>query len=149
FQSESLARSVQSRFGGTVVNLPSAPEVVGGRFADLFVRQQALLLALLTPPLVAGALTAEKRAGTLPYLLLTDMDTRHIVLGKLAGRVGQVLLVLMGGWPLFALLAGFGGVAPLALLASFAALLPPLFGLAAGALLASVWCRQTRDAVLA
>src|SRR5205823_918271 len=58
-------------------------------------------------------------------------------------------LMLIGGVPLFALFAGFGGVEPFTMLIAFVALLMPLFALAAAALLASVLCRQTRDAVLA
>ncbi len=54
----------------------------------------------------------------------------------------------LAGLPLFALLAGFGGVEPVTLLAVAAALLMPLFALASATLLASVWCRQTRDAIL-
>jgi ABC-type transport system involved in multi-copper enzyme maturation permease subunit len=147
FQGEELQRS---RFGmGERVNRASGPEVVGGRFAEAYVRQQMLLLVLVTPAFVAGAVTDEKRRGTLQYLLLTDLETRHIVLGKLLGRVAQVALVGLGGLPLFALLAGFGGVEPLSLLAAGAVLVVPLFGLGAATLLASVWCRQTRDAVLA
>ena len=56
---------------------------------------------------------------------------------------------MLVGLPLFGLLAGFGGVTPVSLVFAVAVLVMPLFGLAAGTLLASVWCRQTRDAVLA
>jgi ABC-type transport system involved in multi-copper enzyme maturation permease subunit len=127
----------------------SAPAVVGGRFAEAFVVQQLLLLLLATPAFVAGAITDEKRRGTLAQLLTTDLDTRHILLGKLLGRTAQVLLLAVAGLPPFALLAGFAGVGPLSILLLGAALAAPLFALAAASVLASVWCRQTRDAVLA
>jgi ABC-type Na+ efflux pump permease subunit len=127
----------------------SAPEIVGQWFAQTFVSQQMLFLLLATPAFVAGAITDEKRRGTLQYLLTTDLETRHILVGKLLARLGQVALVGLAGLPLFALLAGFGGVRPLAVLASAAALLAPTFALASMTLLASVLCRQTRDAVLA
>jgi ABC-type transport system involved in multi-copper enzyme maturation permease subunit len=127
----------------------SATAVVGERFAEAFVVQQLLLLLLATPAFVAGAITDEKRRGTLPQLLTTDLDTRHILLGKLLGRTAQVLLLAVAGLPPFALLAGFAGVSPLTILVLVAALAAPLFALASGSVLASVWCRQTRDAVLA
>jgi ABC-type transport system involved in multi-copper enzyme maturation permease subunit len=127
----------------------SMPEVVGQWFAETFVVQQMILLALATPAFVAGAVTDEKRRGTLQYLLTTDLESRHILLGKLFARVAQVALVALAGLPLFALLAGFGGVEPATLLAIGIALVVPLFALASATLLASVWCRQTRDAVLA
>jgi ABC-type transport system involved in multi-copper enzyme maturation permease subunit len=129
-------------------NRVSAPEVVGSRFAEAFVSQQMILLALAVPAFVAGAVTDEKRRGTLQYLLVSGLESRHILLGKLLGRVAQVLLVALGGLPLFALLAGFGGVEPLTLLLTGLVLVVPLLALASAALLASVWCRQTRDAVL-
>jgi ABC-type transport system involved in multi-copper enzyme maturation permease subunit len=134
-----------------VLPLPraSAPAVVGGRFAEAFVVQQLLLLLLATPAFVAGAVTDEKRRGTLPQLLTTDLDTRHILLGKLLGRTAEVLLLAVAGLPPFALLAGFARVGPWAILLLIAALAPPLFALASASVLASVFCRQTRDAVLA
>ena len=113
----------------------SAPEIVGEWFAETFVIQQMLLLVLATPTLVAGAITDEKRRGTLQYLLTADLEARHILLGKLLARVGQLALVSAAGLPLFALLAGFGGVQPITLLALGVALAVPLFALASTALL--------------
>lgn len=143
-----LARIRMMTRGGETAAHASAPEVVGARFASLFVWQQAVLLFLITPVVTGSALIDEKREGTLQYLLLTEVETRHLVLGKLIGRTLQVLLLLMAGLPLFALLAGFGAVAPLTLVFVFASQLLPLFGMAALTLLVSVWCRQVRDAVL-
>jgi ABC-type Na+ efflux pump permease subunit len=130
-------------------NKTSAPEVIGERFAILFVRQQMILLLLITPAFVAGAITDEKRSGTLQYLLLTDLESRHIILGKILARLAQVGLVMLGGLPLFALLAGFGGIQPITILFAVAVLVMPLFGLASASLLTSVLFKQTRDAVLA
>ncbi len=127
----------------------SAPSVVGAWFCATFIPQQLLLLLLAVPALVGGAITDEKRRGTLIYLLTTDLDTRHILLGKLIGRMVQVLALMAAGLPLFALMAGYAGVHPLPLVLLALVLLPPLFGLASASLLASVLCRQTREAVLA
>jgi ABC-type transport system involved in multi-copper enzyme maturation permease subunit len=127
----------------------SAPEVVGAQFAENFFTQQFILLAIATPALVAGAVTDEKRRGTLQYLLLTEFDSRQLLLGKLLGRVAQVAVLALIGLPLFALLGGFGGVQPLTFLAFLVLSALEAFAIAAAALLASVWCRQTRDAVLA
>ncbi|MGL4551972.1 MAG: ABC transporter permease subunit [Gemmataceae bacterium] len=126
----------------------SAPEVVGARFSEAFVTQQVLLLLLLTPALMAGAIADEKRKGTLQHLLLTDIEARHLILGKLIGRLGQILQVMLAGLPLFALMAGFGGVSPVSLLFVAASLVLPLLGLSSLTMLASVSFRQTRDAVL-
>ena len=127
----------------------SAPEVIGSWFTSFFLYQQMILLLLATPALVAGAVADEKRRGTLQYLLLAGLDTRHILLGKLFGRIAQVGLLMSAGFPLYALFAGFSGVNPLTLLLTGVVLLMPMFALSAAALLASVFCRQTRDAVVA
>jgi ABC-type transport system involved in multi-copper enzyme maturation permease subunit len=151
YKVEEQSRLARRNVSGTTsfLDRASTPEIVGQWFAETFVAQQMILLVLATPAFVAGAITDEKRRGTLQYLLTTDLEARHILLGKLLGRVAQVALVSAAGLPLFALLAGFGGVQPATLLAVGIALLVPLFALASASLLASVWCRQTRDAVLA
>src|SRR5262245_53300271 len=65
----------------------SAPHRVGAWFSEMFVSQQFILLAIATPAIVAGAITDEKRRGTLQHLLLADLGTRELLLGKLFGRV--------------------------------------------------------------
>jgi ABC-type transport system involved in multi-copper enzyme maturation permease subunit len=134
---------------GNEFHFASSVSVIGGWFCETFILQQLILLLLAVPPLVAGAIADEKRRGTLIYLLTTDLDTRHILLGKLIGRMIQVLALMSAGLPLFALFAGFAGVYPLPLLLLLLVLIPPLFALAAASILASVVCRQTRDAVIA
>ncbi len=127
---------------------PSAPQIVGGRFAEAFVWQQLLLLVLAVPALVAGAVTDEKRRGTLLYLLSAGVDSRDILLGKLFGRMAIVLAVALTGLPLFALMGGLCGIDLLTIFLLGVQLLLSLFALASAALLASVLSRQTRDAVL-
>lgn len=146
---ESRRARVQVMTGNTAAYRPgSAPQIVGGWFAESYVFQQFVLLTLMIPALVAGAITEEKQRGTLQYMLTTDLDARHIVLGKLLGRVAQVLWLLLVGLPLFALLAGFSGLPPRVMLFLILVFIPVVLGLASASLLASVWCRQTRDAVL-
>lgn len=149
FQAEQTTRRFNPFMPYEPESYASAPEVVGRWFTENFVSQQMILLLLATPAFVAGAITDEKRRGTLQYLLTTDLESRHIVLGKLLGRVAQVALLALAGLPLFCCLAGFAGISPIALLASLLVLIVPLFALGSATLLASVWCRQTRDAVLA
>ena len=127
----------------------SAPQVVGNRFASTFVWQQMLLLFLAAPIFAAGAIVDEKRQGTLTYLLLSEMEVRQLLVGKLLGRLAQVLLWLMAGLPLFALMAGYGGIEPITMVFLFLGLVMPAVALISMSLLASVHCRQTRDAVLA
>ena len=59
-----------------------APEA-GRYYVDFVVRQQFLLLMLVTPALLAGAVADEKSSGTLQYLLSADLTVGEILLGKL------------------------------------------------------------------
>jgi ABC-type transport system involved in multi-copper enzyme maturation permease subunit len=105
------------------------------------------LIALLTPALVGSAITEEKTSGTLQYLLTAYLSPWEIVLGKLCARSYQLVLMSLIGLPLICFLSGFAGVGslPLAILILSLAL---IFGLASVSMLASVWSRQTRDALL-
>jgi ABC-type transport system involved in multi-copper enzyme maturation permease subunit len=143
----SISNARQMEDFSTVAGGESA--IVGGLFSETFVLQQVLFIVLATPAFVAGAVTDEKRRGTLQYLLCTDLDSRHIILGKLFGRVAQVGLVALAGLPPFALLAALGGIPPLTMLIAFIVLIMPTFAIASVTMLASVLCKQTRDAVLA
>jgi ABC-type transport system involved in multi-copper enzyme maturation permease subunit len=127
----------------------SAPHIVGLWFSESYVKQLFIVLAIATPALAAGAITDEKRRGTLQYLMLTDLGTRSLLLGKLFGRMIQVGMLALVGLPLFSLLGAYGGVDPLTMFAFLTLALTAVFAMASAALLASVWCRQTRDAVLA
>ena len=151
FMQEELAVASARVFSdlGATDHHASAPQVVGNRFAASFVWQQLLLLFLAAPIFAAGAIVDEKRQGTLSYLLLSEMEVRQLLVGKLLGRLAQVLLWLMAGLPLFALMAGYGGIEPITMVFLFTGLVMPAVALVSLSLLGSVHCRQTRDAVLA
>jgi ABC-type transport system involved in multi-copper enzyme maturation permease subunit len=122
---------------------------VGHHFAEVFVPQHFVLLALVTPAFVASAVTEEKTRGTLQYLLTTDLLPIHIITGKLLGRIIQVCVLALAGLPLFAVLGALGGVEPALLLGLVIVTVYVACGVASATFLAAVWTRQTRDAVLA
>lgn len=115
---------------------------------QIFVAQHFIFLLLATPAFVAGAITDEKSANTLQHLLIADLATWEIVIGKFLGRMAQVVLLALVGWPLVCFLGGYGHLGWPALLAI--ALITGLLLFAQGA--ASVWAsvrsKQTREAVL-
>jgi ABC-type transport system involved in multi-copper enzyme maturation permease subunit len=114
----------------------------------LVIWQHFALLTLATPVLVAGAITDEKSRGTLQHLLSADLLPGEIVLGKLLGRSYQVLLLALPGLPLLCMLGPLAGIDPGGLAALACVTAAFVLALGAAALLASVWCRHTRDAVL-
>lgn len=136
---------------------PQGPGIMdvhaSGRFADAYlatlVTQQFLLLFLLAPAFVAGALTDEKSRGTLQYLLTSSLATWEIVLGKLLGRLAHLAILALAALPILCFMSPFGGFDFLSFVGLAAALLVPLVAVGAASMLASVWSRQTRDAVIA
>jgi ABC-type transport system involved in multi-copper enzyme maturation permease subunit len=119
-----------------------------GRFFESFAAQHFFFLLVLTPALAAGAITDEKMRGTLDYLLTSCLQPAEIVLGKLLSRVTQLLVLALVGLPVVCFFGVIGDLDPGYLLALLAASAVLITGTAALSLLASVWCRQTRDAVL-
>jgi ABC-type transport system involved in multi-copper enzyme maturation permease subunit len=118
------------------------------RLLGLLLSQQLLLVLLATPALSAGAVTDEKASGTLQYLLAADLTSGEILIGKFLGRLAQVFLLALCGLPVIAFVGAFAGLSPWLVLLLFGITLVPAFGLGAASLLASVWSRHTRDAVL-
>src|SRR5690242_1266486 len=119
-----------------------------GSYVETFVVQQFILLLLAAPAFTAGAVTDEKSTGTLQYLLTADLTSAEVVVGKLLGRMAQVGLLFLSGLPVLCFIGVFGGLDLVGLLGVAATTALILFGLGAASLLASVWCTQTRDAVL-
>jgi hypothetical protein len=71
-----------------------------------------------------------------------------LILGKLLSRSAQALALLLTGLPLFAFFGAVAGLDARTMLALIGVTFIPLLALASATLLASVWCKLTRDAVL-
>src|SRR5262245_739305 len=108
---------------------------------------QFIVVCLLTPASVAGAIADEKERRTLEFMLATDLRDREILFGKLATRVGSLLLLLAAGLPILGMLQFFGGIDPDLVLAAFAATIIVVLSLAAVGIAASVLSRKARDAI--
>jgi ABC-type transport system involved in multi-copper enzyme maturation permease subunit len=114
----------------------------------VLVIQQFVLLVLTTPVFVAGAVTDEKTRGTLQYLLTTDLTVWNIILGKWIARVFQVCVLYLTALPIFCFVGVLGGMELTTLVGLGIVSLLTALAMGAASLLASVWARQTRDAVL-
>jgi ABC-type transport system involved in multi-copper enzyme maturation permease subunit len=106
------------------------------------------LICLLTPLMVAGAITSEKEHRTLEFMLATDLRSREIVLGKLAGRLANMTLFLLAGLPIIAILQLLGGIDPDLLFIGFAATGLTFISLAAVSIWHSAMLKRTRDAII-
>jgi ABC-type transport system involved in multi-copper enzyme maturation permease subunit len=116
-------------------------------YFSVFMVVQFILVCLLTPASVAGAIAEEKERRTLEFLLATDLRDREILFGKLASRVGSLMLFLLAGLPVLGLLQFFGGIDPELVLAGFVATIMLVLSLAAISIAASVMSRKARDAI--
>jgi ABC-type transport system involved in multi-copper enzyme maturation permease subunit len=108
---------------------------------------QFIMVCLLTPASVAGAIAEEKERRTLEFLLATDLRDREILFGKFASRFGGILLFILAGLPVLGLLQFFGGIDPDLVVVGVTATLVSALSLAAVSIAASVLSRKARDAI--
>jgi ABC-type transport system involved in multi-copper enzyme maturation permease subunit len=134
----------RSRSGTTVKDMADLAD----RFFYTFMSIQFAVVALLTPAYTAGSIADEKDRRTLEFLLATDLRSREIVLGKLVARLANLLLLLLAGLPILGFMQFFGGIDPDLLLAAYAALVVSTFSLAGLSMVASVYSRKARDAIV-
>jgi ABC-type transport system involved in multi-copper enzyme maturation permease subunit len=87
-----------ARFGATLLRILAPLQLV-----------LAMLAAALTAVLAVGV---EKDRRTLELLLVSRLGDGQLVLGKLAGSLLRVVLMLFAAVPVFALAGLFGGVTP-------------------------------------
>jgi ABC-type transport system involved in multi-copper enzyme maturation permease subunit len=95
-----------ARFGATLLRILAPLQLV-----------LAMLAAALTAVLAVGV---EKDRRTLELLLVSRLGDGQLVLGKLAGSLLRVILMLFAAVPIFALAGLFGGVTPAQLVRLFA-----------------------------
>jgi ABC-type transport system involved in multi-copper enzyme maturation permease subunit len=92
----------------------------GANAFELVAYLQLLLICILTPVFMAGAIAQESNPRTWDVLLTTPLSATQIVLGNLFGRLFFVIALLFATLPLFAITQYFGGVPGSSVLASYA-----------------------------
>jgi ABC-type transport system involved in multi-copper enzyme maturation permease subunit len=118
------------------------------KFFGAFLATQFIAIMLLTPAYTAGAIAEEKQRKTIEYLFATDLGNHEIVLGKLAARVGNLILLIVTGLPILSLTQLFGGISPMLLWCGFAATGLAMLSLATLSILQSVYAKRVRDAMI-
>ncbi|MEM1355270.1 MAG: ABC transporter permease subunit [Planctomycetota bacterium] len=81
---------------------------------------QVILVCLIAPIFMAGAIASEQSGKTYNILLTTPLSNLQIVLGSLIGRLFFILALLLSGLPLFAIMLVFGGVPVSSIFIAFA-----------------------------
>ena len=103
---------------------------------------------ILSPAVLAGSLAGEKERGSIGLLLTTRVNALDIILGRLSGRLSQVLMIELAAVPCLLLLATYAGMGPAVTLSLLALPLAVSFGGGGIALAASALSRRGRDALL-
>ncbi|MBI3409858.1 MAG: ABC transporter permease subunit [Planctomycetes bacterium] len=116
-------------------------------YFETFIVVQLVLVVILTPAYVAGAISEEKDRKTLEFLLATDLRNREIVLSKFGSRLANLTLFLLTGLPILGFLQFLGGVSPELVFSGFAATGLTMLGIASVSILCSVYFKKPRDAI--
>lgn len=90
----------------TITDLAKA----GTKVFNLVAQGQVILVCLIAPMFMAGAINQERQGETFDILLTTPLSNLQIVLGSLLSRLYFILALLLSGLPLFSVLLIFGGV---------------------------------------
>jgi ABC-type transport system involved in multi-copper enzyme maturation permease subunit len=104
---------------------------------------------LVAPGVTAGAVCLDKARGTLLHLLVTDLSSAEIVLGKLAARLLPLAGLLLASAPVLSICLWLGGIDPDAMLVAYAVTAGIAVLGSAVAFLFSVWGRKTHEVLLA
>jgi ABC-type transport system involved in multi-copper enzyme maturation permease subunit len=122
---------------------------VGRRFHRAMAASQLALALLAAPAATAGAICLDRARGTLAHLLVTDLSSVEIILGKLAARLVPVVGMVLCGVPFLSLGTLLGGIEPASVLGL---LLVTLGAAVLGCTLAltlSIWGTRMTEVVLA
>jgi hypothetical protein len=128
---------------------PRAPAHTGFWFFAAISTMQLALVFLLSPAATAGSVCLDAARGALVHLMVTELSSAEIILGKLLARLLPVLGLLACGLPVMILAAFLGGVDPDAFLAGTVLVAgTAVLGCSLGLAL-SVWAERTEEALLA
>jgi ABC-type Na+ efflux pump permease subunit len=109
---------------------------------------QAMVIMFLTPAFVAGAITEDRQRKILSYLLATPLSGAEIVLGKLAARLINLVVLVAVGLPVVSIALFLGGVEPIQVLFAYGISFSTLYFLAGLSIFVSTFSERPRDAIL-
>jgi len=145
----SVYRSMASAYISKETEIPiNALAEFGQAIFSAFATLQAAIIMVMTPALVAGAITDEKQRKTLHYLMASELTSTEIVVGKVAARLLRLAILGAIGLPVLSLVALFGGVDFGVVCMVYAATASTTFFIASGSMLCSVYAIKPRDAIV-
>jgi len=137
--------------------LRASPDPPSGIIATEFARliftvvaiMQGVAIIAITPAVMAGAIAGERSRRTLDDLLVSDLSSVQIVLGKFAARIFLVFEFLLVGLPILGGLTLLGGVEPVEVAWTFVVAASLAWFVGGISILASSVARGPREAVFA
>jgi ABC-type transport system involved in multi-copper enzyme maturation permease subunit len=122
--------------------------VLGQLFYYAIATTQLALVLLVAPAATAGAICQDRARGNLTHMLVTDLTSGEIVLGKLAARLAPVFALVGATVPVLAIAGLLGGVIIDAILAlTLITLVLAVFGCAL-AMAVSVRATKTHEVLM-
>lgn len=121
---------------------------MGNAFATAVLGIQLILVLLAAPAATAGAVCVDKARGNLLLVLVTDLTSAEIILGKLFARLWPVLGLIATSLPVLFIASLFGGVSADWLIGGVIVLTGAAVLGCALALLISIYAGRTQDALL-
>lgn len=116
-------------------------------FFETLMIVQLIVVVVLMPAYMGGAIADEKERRTLEFILATDLRNQEVILGKLGSRLANLALFLLTGLPILSFLQFLGGIDPNLVLMGFAVTGFTMLGIGSVSLLYSVLMRRARDAI--
>ena len=140
---QSMARMYYASGEIPIDALASFGQAIFSAFATL----QGVIILMMTPALVAGAIADERQRKTLHYLMASQLSSAQIILGKVAARLLRVAVIGAIGLPVLSLISLFGGIDPLLVLVVYCATATTTFFLASVSIYCSIGAVKPRDAI--
>jgi len=127
---------------------PGELAVIGMSLFGIVIWLQGIVILLLTPAFVAGTIAEDRQRKVLSYLLASPLSGAEIVLGKLAARLLNLVMLVAVGLPIVSIALFLGGVDPTDVWLCYGASLSTLYMLAAISIFVSTFSARPRDAIL-
>ena len=127
-----------------------APQLasVGQSFFTILTIIQLGLIMLAAPASTAGSICLDRARGTLAHVLMTDLSSSEIILGKFASRLLPTLALILCSLPVALIATLLGGIDPEALVGLFLLSLAVAFLGCSLAIMLSVWASKTHEVLL-
>ncbi len=117
-------------------------------FFQTFGVMQLMAVMLIGPALAAGTIAQERERRTMEYLYASPLSNLEIVIGKLGGRVLQIIYLVLAGMPVLALAMLLGGIAPVHIVVLTAITISTALFVTMVSIAVSAWTARARDAVI-